>query len=106
MKLLHKSNGFFVIRLANVSDKLEVGVVGISLENVRAFASVDCHFLIFQAAQFHHRCNRYFSNSPAGSNDASSTFNCSGYSPVSLSMSKLPESEGKIAKFLILLHSA
>ena len=70
------------------------------------FASVDCHFLIFQAAQFHHRCNRHFSNSPADSNDASSTFYCSGYSPVSLLMSKLPESEGKITKFLILLHSA
>ena len=50
MKLLHKSNGFFVIRLANVSDKLEVGVVGISLENVRAFSQRGLSFLDFSGS--------------------------------------------------------
>ena len=50
MKLLHKSNGFFVIRLANVSDKLEVGVVGISLENVRAFSQRGLPFLDFSGS--------------------------------------------------------
>ena len=37
MKLLHKSNGLFVIRSGKESDKLVVGVVGSSIENVRAF---------------------------------------------------------------------
>ena len=36
MTLLHKSNALFATRSGKVSDKLEVGVVGISLENIRA----------------------------------------------------------------------
>ena len=47
MKLLHKLNGPFVTRSGKVSDKLEVGAVGISLETVRAFRQREISFLDF-----------------------------------------------------------
>ena len=53
MKLLRQSNGLFVIR----SDKLEVGVVGNSLQNVRANCQHGLSFLNFLGRQFYYCCN-------------------------------------------------
>ena len=47
MKLLHKLTGPFVIRSGKVLDKLEVGAVAMSLENVRAFRQREMPFLVF-----------------------------------------------------------
>ena len=61
MKLLHKLNGPFVIRSGKVLDKLEVGAVAMSLENVRAFRQREMPFLVFfWVAQYYHQCNRHF----------------------------------------------